>query len=491
MLGLFAGLTFVVGYFTIRSVTRQITSIPDLLTQIGIGNFAARAEVLSRDELGRVAQSLNAMLDNTLRLIQSEQERDAIQASIKKLLDEVSGVATGDLSVEAEVGTDFTGAIADSFNFMISQLREIVANVQEATQQVTTSASTIQQSTEQLSRGSEAQVAQIVETSHSIDEIAKSIQMVAASTQQSATVASEARSSARRGTEMVHNTIGAMDRIRNQVQETSKRIKRLGESSQEIGEITQLIGDIADRTSILALNASIQAAMAGEAGQGFAVVAEEVERLAERANNATKQIETLVKTIQTDTNEAVSAMEESTREVVEGSKLAQQAGQTLNEIDNVSNRLAELIQTIRRRPRPSPRGRRLDEVDERNQCGHPADRSGHQAGGDFGQQAGQTRRRSSRLGGELQTAEPFVRDGELDAVPPDANSRRVTDSWNSPTSRSVRRQSADADREKGIAHGPDCGRRRPRLRAAVPFALEAELRPIERLIAAAFVALNE
>ena len=356
MLGLFAGLTFVVGYFTIRSVTRQITSITDLLTQIGIGNFAARAEVLSRDELGRVAQSLNAMLDNTLRLIQSEQERDAIQASIKKLLDEVSGVATGDLSVEAEVGTDFTGAIADSFNFMISQLREIVANVQEATHQVTTSASTIQQSTEQLSRGSEAQVAQIVETSHSIDEIAKSIQMVAASTQQSATVASEARTSARRGTEMVHNTIGAMERIRNQVQETSKRIKRLGESSQEIGEITQLIGDIADRTSILALNASIQAAMAGEAGQGFAVVAEEVERLAERANNATKQIETLVKTIQTDTNEAVSAMEESTREVVEGSKLAQQAGQTLNEIDNVSNRLAELIQTISSATKDQARG---------------------------------------------------------------------------------------------------------------------------------------
>jgi methyl-accepting chemotaxis protein len=356
MLGLFAGLTFVVGYFTIRSVTRQITSITDLLTQIGIGNFAARAEVLSRDELGRVAQSLNAMLDNTLRLIQSEQERDAIQASIKKLLDEVSGVATGDLSVEAEVGTDFTGAIADSFNFMISQLREIVANVQEATHQVTSSASTIQQSTEQLSRGSEAQVAQIVETSHAIDEIAKSIQMVAASTQQSASVASDARTSARRGTEMVHNTIGAMDRIRNQVQETSKRIKRLGESSQEIGEITQLIGDIADRTSILALNASIQAAMAGEAGQGFAVVAEEVERLAERANNATKQIETLVKTIQTDTNEAVSAMEESTREVVEGSKLAQQAGQTLNEIDNVSNRLAELIQTISSATKDQARG---------------------------------------------------------------------------------------------------------------------------------------
>jgi methyl-accepting chemotaxis protein len=356
MLGVFAGLTFVVGYFTIRSVTRQITSITDLLTQIGIGNFAARAEVLSRDELGRVAQSLNAMLDNTLRLIQSEQERDAIQASIKKLLDEVSGVATGDLSVEAEVGTDFTGAIADSFNFMISQLREIVANVQEATHQVTSSASTIQQSTEQLSRGSEAQVAQIVETSNAIDDIAKSIQMVAASTQQSATVAGDARTSARRGTEMVHNTIGAMDRIRNQVQETSKRIKRLGESSQEIGEITQLIGDIADRTSILALNASIQAAMAGEAGQGFAVVAEEVERLAERANNATKQIETLVKTIQTDTNEAVSAMEESTREVVEGSKLAQQAGQTLNEIDNVSNRLAELIGTISSATKDQARG---------------------------------------------------------------------------------------------------------------------------------------
>ena len=155
---------------------------------------------------------------------------------------------------------------------------------------------------------------------------------------------------------MVQTTIQAMDRIRNQVQETSKRIKRLGESSQEIGEITQLIGDIADRTSILALNASIQAAMAGEAGQGFAVVAEEVERLAERANNATKQIETLVKTIQGDTTAAVTAMEESTREVVEGSRLATQAGQALGEIDNVSSKLAELITSITQASKQQARG---------------------------------------------------------------------------------------------------------------------------------------
>ena len=353
---IFATVVVLVGLLTTQNLGRQTASITDLLTQIGIGNFAARAEVLSRDELGRVASSLNAMLDNTLRLIQSEQERDAIQASIKKLLDEVSGVASGDLTVEAEVGADFTGAIADSFNFMISQLREIVTNVQEATLEVSHSANQIQTSTESLSRGSESQSTQIVDTSAAIDEMSISIQQVAENTAQSATVAVDARENARKGTQMVQNTIQAMDRIRNQVQETSKRIKRLGESSQEIGEITQLIGDIADRTSILALNASIQAAMAGEAGQGFAVVAEEVERLAERANNATKQIETLVKTIQGDTTAAITAMEESTREVVEGSRLATQAGQTLGEIDHVSNKLAELITSITQVSKQQARG---------------------------------------------------------------------------------------------------------------------------------------
>ncbi|MEJ2607487.1 MAG: methyl-accepting chemotaxis protein, partial [Anaerolineales bacterium] len=292
------------------------------------------------------SETLNAMLDNTLGLIQTREERDAMQASIQKLLREVSGVADGDLTVEAEVTADMTGAIADSFNLMIGQLREIITGVQQATQKVSASANEIQARTEQLSRGSESQALQIAETSGAIEEMATSIAQVSESATMSASVGEQSLVNAKQGTLAVQNTMQGMNRIRDQVQETAKRIKRLGESSQEIGEIVELISDIADRTSILSLNASIQAAMAGEAGQGFAVVAEEVERLAERSLQATQQIETLIRTIQTETNEAVAAMEATTNEVVSGTKLAEEAGNALNEIEAVSVRLAELSQSI-------------------------------------------------------------------------------------------------------------------------------------------------
>ena len=352
-----------------RGLTVQIRQIMRLFGEIGIGNFEARSEVTSGDELGSLANSLNAMLDNTLALIQTREERDAMQAAVMRLLDQVSGAAEGDLTVEAEVTADVTGAIADSFNFMIAQLREIVSSVQEATLQVSSSAEEIQATAEHLAQGSEAQATQISDTAAAIDEMAVSIQQVSENATQSAAVGTQALTNAQQGTRAVENTIEGMNRIRNQVQETAKRIKRLGESSQEIGEIVQLIDDIADRTSILALNASIQAAMAGEAGRGFAVVAEEVERLAERSTEATKQIDTLVRTIQNETSEAVTAMEDATREVVEGSMLADQAGQALGEIEAVSNRLAELIQSISLAAKQQARGsealaKSMDEIAE-------------------------------------------------------------------------------------------------------------------------------
>jgi methyl-accepting chemotaxis protein len=350
-----AGLGALAAAILAASLTRQIRAITELLGQLGVGNFDARCRVVSRDELGDVAVSLNAMLDNTLSLIQSADERDRIQASIQKLLEEMSGVADGDLTKEAEVTSDVTGAIADAFNYMMGQLRQIISNVQGATLQVTSSATEIQATAAHLVQGSETQAAQIVNTSTAIGEMAQSIQQVSENATVSATVAEQARSNAQNGAAAVQNTMQGMSRIRDQVQETAKRIKRLGESSQQIGEIVQLIDDIADRTSILALNASIQAAMAGEAGRGFAVVAEEVERLAERSTNATKKIASLVKTIQSETNEAVTAMEACTSEVVEGSKVATQAGQALVEIEAVSTRLAELIQSISRAARQQAR----------------------------------------------------------------------------------------------------------------------------------------
>ena len=312
----------VVSWLFARSFTKQTDSITGMLGQIGIGMFDARCEVVSEDELGQVATALNSMCDNTMSLIQSQDERQALENSIESLKAEVALIASGDLTHDVAVDTgaaNSLGDLAESVNFMVVQLREIVSNVQQATLSVSSSANQIQNTTEHLSSGSESQATQILDTTAAIDEMAVSIQQVSENTVNSADVAQKARANAARGAEAVQNTIQGMGRIRERVQDTSKRIKRLGESSQQIGEIVQLIGDIADRTSILALNASIQAAMAGEAGQGFAVVAEEVERLAERANDATKQIGTLIKSIQGETSEAIAAMEDSTREVVTGS----------------------------------------------------------------------------------------------------------------------------------------------------------------------------
>jgi methyl-accepting chemotaxis protein len=352
-----------------RGLTVQIRNITDLFSEVGMGNFEARAKVASRDELGTMTISLNAMLDNILGLIQTREERDTMQASVVKLLDEVSGVAEGDLTAEAEVTADVTGAIADSFNYMIDQLREIVSGVQDATLQVSSSANEIQTTAEHLAQGSEAQAMQIADTSSAVEEMAVSIQQVSENAALSATVGEEALANAQRGAKAVQDTVEEMNRIREQVQETAKRIKRLGESSQEIGEIVQLIRSIARRTSILAINASLEAAMAGEAGRGFAVVAEDVKRLAERSTDATRQITDLIKTIQSETSEAVTAMESTTQEVVVGSELADQAGQALAEIEGVSNRLAELIQSISLASKQQARGsealaQSMDEIAE-------------------------------------------------------------------------------------------------------------------------------
>lgn len=349
-------LVVIIAFLLSGNLVRQIRRINELFSRIGIGDLTARVEVRSRDELGTMAHSLNAMLDNTVGLIQSREERDRIQASIQRLLNEVSGVAEGDLTAEVEVTTDITGSIGDSFNFMIAELRRVISNARDTTLQVSSAANEIQTTAEHLAQGSEAQSQQILDTSAAVDEMAMSIQQVSENSTQAAEVADHARRSARHGSESVTKTIAGMNAIRSQVQETSKRIKRLGESSQEIGEIVQLIGDIADRTSILALNASIQAAMAGEAGRGFAVVAEEVERLAERSAEATKRISTLIKSVQSETTEAVAAMEATTKEVVGGSTVANEAGQALSEIASVSDRLAELIQSISLAAKQQARG---------------------------------------------------------------------------------------------------------------------------------------
>jgi twitching motility protein PilJ len=250
------------------------------------------------------------------------------------------------LTARATVSEDITGAIADAVNYAIDALRTLVTNINEITVHVSSAAQETQATAIHLAQASDHQAQQITDTSAAINEMAVSIEEVSANAAESAAVAQNSVAIATKGAMAVQNTIQGMDGIREQIQETSKRIKRLGESSQEIGDIVELINDIADQTNILALNAAIQAAMAGEAGRGFAVVADEVQRLAERSSNATKQIDALVKTIQTDTNEAIISMEQSTSGVVNGAKLAQDAGAALKEIESVSSKLAGLIQSI-------------------------------------------------------------------------------------------------------------------------------------------------
>ncbi|MDX1930900.1 MAG: methyl-accepting chemotaxis protein [Pirellulaceae bacterium] len=333
-------------YFVAGRITKQANSIKEMLSLVGIGVFDARAKHITQDELGDVALALNAMCDNTLNLIQSDDERQQIQDSIQCLVNEMEQIAAGNLAVNLDIRDDITGAISGSVQSMTEQLRSIIRRVQNATYLVTSSADEIVAESTKLSEETDAQSIRIELTSELVLAITKEFEQVSNQSEGSAVVAQKARETANRGYQAVSDTVEGMERIRDQVHATSKRIKRLGESSQEIGEIVQLISDIADRTSILALNASIQAAMAGEAGHGFAVVAEEVERLAERSNDATKQISTLIKSIQAETSEAISDMEEATREVVEGTQLATQAGQTLEEITEVSTALESLIQTV-------------------------------------------------------------------------------------------------------------------------------------------------
>lgn len=280
------------------------------------------------------------------RLAVTNEANERNQSAILRLLDELADLADGDLTTTATVTEDFTGAIADSINYTIDQLRILVARINETAVNVSAAAQETQQTALHLAEASEHQAQEIAGASAAVNEMAVTIDQVSANASESAAVAERAVSIASNGAKVVQNTIHGMDTIREQIQDTSKRIKRLGESSQEIGDIVSLINDIADQTNILALNAAIQASMAGDAGRGFAVVADEVQRLAERSAAATKQIEALVKTIQNDTNEAVISMEQTTSEVVRGARLAQDAGVALEEIENVSTSLAELIQNI-------------------------------------------------------------------------------------------------------------------------------------------------
>ncbi|NWO05733.1 MAG: type IV pili methyl-accepting chemotaxis transducer N-terminal domain-containing protein [Alteromonadaceae bacterium] len=330
---LLSQLSDLAGQFTVQSETRFLSpTLAFAILAIMVAIVVFIGLTLYREARARLAAT------------QSQNEQN--QNAILRLLDELADLADGDLTAEATVTEDFTGAIADSINFAIDQMRSLVQSIRATAVRVSGAAQETQSTAMHLADASEHQAQEIAGASAAVNEMAVSIDQVSSNASESSAVAERSVAIAKKGAEVVQNTIRGMDNIREQIQETSKRIKRLGESSQEIGDIVSLINDIADQTNILSLNAAIQASMAGDAGRGFAVVADEVQRLAERSSAATKQIEALVKTIQSDTNEAVISMEHTTAEVVRGARLAQDAGIALEEIENVSTSLAELIQNI-------------------------------------------------------------------------------------------------------------------------------------------------
>ena len=307
---------------------------------------AGLAYVQLQDSRKRQSLAEQQRADAVRQEKEAKRVNDANQAAILRLMNELQTVAEGDLTQEATVTEDITGAIADSVNYTVEELRSLVGNVQDTASRVAATTASVDETSTELLAASTEQLREIQHTGQSVLDMAARINEVSVQAQESAQVARQSLMAAESGLTAVQNAIDGMNAIRDQIQETSKRIKRLGESSQEIGEITELISDITEQTNVLALNAAIQAASAGEAGRGFSVVAEEVQRLAERSADATRQIASLVKAIQTDTQDAVGAMERSTQGVVEGAKLSDNAGTALQEIDSVSRRLAELIEQI-------------------------------------------------------------------------------------------------------------------------------------------------
>ncbi|HET6364383.1 MAG TPA: methyl-accepting chemotaxis protein, partial [Nitrospirota bacterium] len=343
-LGILSAVTLVLSAVTIAPV-RDLMRVAEAL---GRGDLSKKAKVTTGDELGQLGDTLNSTIDRLQGLIQSESDRDKMQHQVMDLLSVVSTAAEGDLTVKAEVTADALGSVADAFNLMITGLTTLVTQASDVATEIQRSTSEILHSSERMRQGAEVQAAQIRTASDAVNAMSHTTQRMAENAKAATQTSLKATHAAVKGGSSVAETIKGMQRIRATVQSTGKKIKGLGERSLEIGAIIEVINEIATQTNLLALNAAIEAARAGEQGRGFAVVADEVRKLAERAARATKDITGLIKGIQVETSEAVTVMEEGTREVEEGTKLADQAGAALREIEQIVQQTAGLVTDITR-----------------------------------------------------------------------------------------------------------------------------------------------
>jgi twitching motility protein PilJ len=344
-----AGGLLLLALLTIVIVAIIIAPVRDLMEvseALGRGDLTKKANVKSSDELGQLGLTLNTTIDRLQGLVQTESDRDKMQHQVMDLLSIVSGAAEGDLTVKAEVTADALGSVADAFNLMINGLQALVSQASDVASEIQHSTSDILKASDRMRRGAEQQTAEIQGASGAVNEMSRTIQRMAENAEAATQASLRATQAAVKGGTSVAETIKGMQRIRAAVQTTGKKIKGLGERSLEIGAIIEVINEIATQTNLLALNAAIEAARAGEQGRGFAVVADEVRKLAERAARATKDITSLIKGIQVETSEAVTVMEEGTREVEEGTKLADQAGAALREIEQIVKQTSGLVTDI-------------------------------------------------------------------------------------------------------------------------------------------------
>jgi twitching motility protein PilJ len=349
-----AGTTFALGRITTKQIQRSTKDLQAQFDAVSQGNMTANATIYSEDEFGKLATGFNQMARVILtttseaqrKAEEQEQAKEDLQRQVIRLLDDVEGAARGDLTVQAEVTADVLGAVADSFNLTIQNLREIVQQVKQAARQVTRGSTDSELFARSLSSDALRQAEELAVTLNSVQVMTDSIQRVAESAREAEEVARSASATALKGGEAVERTVAGILQIRETVAETTRKVKRLAESSQEISKIVALISQIASRTNLLALNASIEAARAGEAGRGFAIVADEVRQLADRAAKALKEIEHIVLQIQSDTGSVMTAMEEGTQQVIEGTKRAEQAKRSLEDIIQVSNRIDALVRSI-------------------------------------------------------------------------------------------------------------------------------------------------